>query len=70
MLAFLQALDTEALQTDGLDLDVVEQMQGLALKEEAEVEEPELKKTNTVFEKSSLSTKVNPSYTATYFPVP
>ncbi len=70
MLAFLQALDTEALQTDGLDLDVVEQMQGLALKEEAEVEEPELKKTNTVFEKSSLSTKVNPSYTVTYFHVP
>ncbi len=33
-------------------------MQGLALKEEADLQEPELKKTNPVFEKSSLSTKV------------
>ncbi len=39
-------------------MDVVEQMQGLALKEEADLQEPELKKTNPVFEKSSLSTKV------------
>ncbi len=47
----------EALETDGLDLDVVEQLRGLALKEN-ETEEPDVDRTTSVFDRNSVSTKV------------
>ena len=59
MCFFLQkALDEEGLETDGLELDVVEQMRGLALKEN-ETEEPDVDEATSVFEKGCVSTKVS-----------
>ncbi len=48
----------EGLETDGLDLNVVEQMRGLALKE-TETDEPDVDRSSNVFEPSFPSTKVS-----------
>ena len=60
-----KALDVEALETDGLELDVVEQMRGMALKEN-EAEEPDVNKASSVFEKGCVSTKAS-NFVHTYF---
>jgi len=51
-----QALDTEALQSDGIDLALVEQMNELALQEAASLEG--VKETARAFDVSIPSTKV------------
>ena len=48
----------EELQTDGLELDIVEQMQQMALKETGSVDEPRVKKTSEMFSRDCESTKV------------
>ena len=58
----LQALEAESLETDGVELDLVQQMQGLALKEEEKPEEPDAAKKTAelgIFDKGSQSAKVS-----------
>lgn len=55
---FLQALEDEIAEDEGLELDIVEQMRGMGLEEEG-TKEPSLTKSNACFEKDSLSTKVH-----------
>ena len=46
-----EAVDTEALETDGLDLDLAQQLADMSLKPDAELEEPEVKdKVKDMFE--------------------
>ncbi|CAC5386781.1 TTF2 [Mytilus coruscus] len=51
------ALEDEIAEDEGLELDIVEQMRGMGLEEEG-TNEPSLTKSNAIFEKDSLSTKV------------
>ena len=54
-----QAIDPEALtQTDGLDLDLAQQMMDMSL-HEAALQEPSLKKVHAIFETEAESSKVN-----------
>ena len=53
----MQAIDPEALQTDGLDLNIVEQMQDMTLEQDM-LEEPSTKSLTPVFETTFQSTKV------------
>ena len=50
-------MDTEALESDGIELDLIEQMQQLAVKEDKKLEEPNASKAD-VFSQEVLSTKV------------
>jgi hypothetical protein len=46
-----EAVDTDALQADGLDLDLAQQMADMSLKPDADLEEPEVKdKVKDMFE--------------------
>ena len=46
-----EAVDTEALQADGLDLDLAQQMADMSLKPNSDLEEPEVKdKVEDMFE--------------------
>ena len=56
-----QALDAEALQADGLDLDIVNQMKDMALKDTlTSLSDPDIvKKLSAQFDVSHPSTKVS-----------
>ena len=55
-----QALDMEVLKSEGLQLDLVEQMEKLSLQEGQEAQEPSINEETppSVFQKETPSTKV------------
>ncbi len=48
----------EAMEADGLDLDIVEQMKELTVQENLDLKEPDVKQVSSLFEVGSSSTKV------------
>ena len=71
-LNFTQSLETETLDSDGIELSLEEQMKGMQLEEMAEDGDGSLTKLSQlkIFDKTGISTKVKHRFTIAFLILP